>query len=436
VAFGFKLESEGKNMSDDDVEIVDDDQLGDDAGGDPAQSPGKQSWAMRSKKFLATKTANNKVGRKVIFQALGEEGERLFNAITDACKIFYGDKQGAQVGKDILTIVLKVKILFDEGVLNFEKFKVSEELAHSLLFEAQKSFDTKTVQDAGGDEKDASGGKRIANPVHLSRILLEIRDAWKAIFKEMMTEKNVNKFISIMTMIGDSEFLYAFLNDEKYQRVKNETDASFKVIMQNIHLRDPRIERTCRFANCTSTAIRSQGLFRSAGFCGSHHLEHFQPIWTDPCLSHFIYEDEQNTLFFIDYLKKHDDAKSEDPIGCFNFLMQFMQWKSISSKDMRLTRAKIIAGKFLEAASPNALPFAKEVGEEILRDLETRDKNSARLPFDYFDRVSQACTATLEKQFQNFLKSSDFERFLASTQLPKDELNMVRKASVYNLKKP
>eukprot|EP00475_Leptophrys_vorax_P025341 TRINITY_DN354_c0_g1_i1.p1 TRINITY_DN354_c0_g1~~TRINITY_DN354_c0_g1_i1.p1 ORF type:complete len:426 (-),score=120.34 TRINITY_DN354_c0_g1_i1:165-1442(-) len=424
-------------MSDEEEVDIGDEEVGPDDQ-DPTASPGgKQSWAMRSKKFIATKTANNKVGRKVIFQALGEDGERLFTAVMDALKIFYGDKQGAQVGKDILTLVLKVKILFDEEILSFDKFKESEEVAHSLLFEAQKSFDTRTSEgsSSSSDEKKDSG-KRIINPVQLSRILLEIRDTWKVIFKEMMTEKNVAKFVNLLTMIGDPEFLYAFLNDDKFQRVKGETDASFRAIMQNVHLRDPRIERTCRFANCTSTAIRSQGLFRSAGFCGSHHIEHFQSIWTDPCLSHFIYEDEQNTLFFVDYLKKHsEESKGEDPVGCFNFLMQFMQWKSISSKDMRLTRAKTIASKFLDPTSPNALPFAAEVGAEILQDLDVRDKNSARLPFDYFDRASQACTYTLEKEFQKFLKSSDFERFLASTQLPKDELNMVRKASVYNLKK-
>eukprot|EP00475_Leptophrys_vorax_P006055 TRINITY_DN13690_c0_g1_i1.p1 TRINITY_DN13690_c0_g1~~TRINITY_DN13690_c0_g1_i1.p1 ORF type:complete len:436 (-),score=112.63 TRINITY_DN13690_c0_g1_i1:36-1343(-) len=397
----------------------------------PSEAHGKVSGAavpqkkktgllVRAKKWGATRSVKT-VGWKIIVQALGEEGQRLFGNLIDAAKQFFGDKSGAQIAEDALIIVVKVRILLDDGLLAADVFRGSEELLHSLLFEVQKVFELSSSASENKTEVEL-------NPSGVSSVLYQIRDSWREIFAPLMQDKNLNKFVDVLTKVGDIAFLTAFLNEAKYAKFKQEVEACFKTMMHNVHLRDTKMDRNCRFANCLNPAVRSQGLFRSVGFCAAHHLEHYQPIFICPELHHFIAEEEQNTIFFLDHLKKAKDPK-EDPLQAYSLSVMIQQWKSITSKEMRLKRAKTLSAKYLDPNSRNAFPFPAEIVEPILKDLDSRNAKSPKLPFEYFDPLLKYCTEILSEYFKTFIVSSDYERFQASTTLPREEMNSLRKYS-------
>jgi hypothetical protein len=410
--------ADGKD--DDLVELEDD--VGDNPKVSGATTPQKKKTGLlvRAKKWGATRSVKT-VGWKIIVQALGEEGQRLFGNLIDAAKLFYGDKAGAAVAEDALIIVVKIRILLDDGLLAPDVFRGSEEMLHSLLFEVQKVFDESAR--AAENKSDVE-----LNPAGVTSSLYQIRDSWKEIFAPLMQDKNLNKFVDVLTKVGDTAFLTTFLNDAKHAKFKNEVETCFKTMMQNVHLRDTKMERNCRFANCLNPAVRSQALFRSVGFCAAHHLEHYQPIFICPELHHFIMEEEQNTVFFLDYLKKLKESR-EDPLQAYSLSVMIQQWKSITSKDMRLKRAKTLSSKYLDPSSRNAFPFPSEMVETTLKDLDSRNAKSPKLPFEYFDNILKYCLDILQVHFENFIKSSDYERFLASTTLPREEMNAMRKYS-------
>lgn len=374
----------------------------------------KHGIGTRFQKFVATKTANSKVGRSVILQSIGEDGEKSFNLILEALKMFYGEARAKTVQKEALAIILKVKILIDKKLLTMSQLKDSEEPIHSLLFQIQRDFDVPA-------EKETKTGR--VSPAPLSMTLYELRDLWKNTFNGLMKEKNVAKMTNSLTALGDQRFLEALLNDPKYFQTKKSLDQCFKSLLMNVQILDTKKERNCRFANCSNLAVRSKGLFRSSGFCADHHLQSFQPILSCPTLSHFVYEDEQMALYFLDFLKTMELGKDGvDPMAVYTFLISVNQWRSISSNHMRVKRAEILVQKYFQK-NANSLPVDEKTREDLIVKMreESEETNSKhRIAFQFFNPAVQQCLKVMESYFQRFLVSQEYQRFIASCTLPRE----------------
>ena len=391
------------DKDEDEVQLSEDDEVED------PSSPRKQSLLLRTKKFLSTKTAGNKLGKKAILQAIGEEGEGLFKAFTGSISLFYGATQGKKFTSDLLAIVLKVKILIDEEILKLEMLKDTEELTHSFVFDVQQNFD-RACSDVKHDPID---------PKQACATLVKLKEAWTGIFSKMMQEKNVNKLKCVVDMVSNLEFMKAVLNKPEYSSFRVDINNFLKQLLESVQV-DSKIERACRYANCPNLALKSKGLFRSIGYCKVHHLDNFKPIFETPILHHFLFEGEQSSLYFLDFLKSlQEEEKEENPLVVFSFLSNLEQWRSISNKEMKFKRAQIMADKFLAQGSSSCLFCVPiEVRESLLKDLSGKDPKTARLGYEYFDSIRTACLKVMEGYFERFRKSKVWDRFVVSFQIP------------------
>ncbi len=62
--------------------------------------------------------AGTKAGRKVIVSAIGEEGEVIIDKIKAIAEKYDSHEVAKQMKQDLLKMALKVKLLFDENILN------------------------------------------------------------------------------------------------------------------------------------------------------------------------------------------------------------------------------------------------------------------------------------------------------------------------------
>jgi hypothetical protein len=81
-----------------------------------------------SKKFIASKTLDTKLGRKVLLRQLGPSGSAVFDAIVTSYTSVYGMEDGQLMKKFLLKMMVKVAILVNDKKLS------QAEMGNALLF--------------------------------------------------------------------------------------------------------------------------------------------------------------------------------------------------------------------------------------------------------------------------------------------------------------
>lgn len=81
----------------------------------------------RAKKFMSSKTAGTKLGRKAILKVLGSDGEVLFNAIKESAKLHFGEKKGKMLKEYMLKLIMKISVMVKDKLLTAENTLTGQE---------------------------------------------------------------------------------------------------------------------------------------------------------------------------------------------------------------------------------------------------------------------------------------------------------------------
>jgi len=363
------------------------------------------SFSVRSKKSLSSKVSNSKIGRKVIVQLYGDDGENLFHGIKNAASKFYGDGSGEDIEKAVLKFVMKVKILFDENLINASNTEELQDPTFKFVFQFLHDLEVSHTNKV--------------NATHSSRALIQVIELASTVFSPHMQKKNIDKFTEMFMKLANADFLDHLLNAAEYHELRSEVYSMLKILSANVRFRSSHQVSYCMSANCSQTAVRSIGFFRGCGYCVGHHIAYFRPVFENPGLHRFLY-DERNAKFFFDFLKDYEyEVKDDGPLRHYGFLTTASEFANTTAKSGRLRSANLIVKKFFASDAPQSLPLDAKIKEDIIGKIGSRTEDDARLPTDFFSEAIDQSFAELIKLFNDqFLKSVHFDRFKVTFTVP------------------
>jgi hypothetical protein len=173
---------------------------------EPAAGKSKSSRMLKAKKWLGSKTAGSKVGRKAIGHFLGKSGELALDALVDVCTKEGGKDRGKSVKDNIYKMALKSKILHDSGLLNAAAIVHLVEPTNFMMLQLVESLAERAHVD-------------VSVLVHL---LKRIRKQAVLLLQPHISTKNVDLLIDTLDYVGSERFLNALLNDKKCRQEKEQ----------------------------------------------------------------------------------------------------------------------------------------------------------------------------------------------------------------------
>jgi hypothetical protein len=351
----------------------------------------------RAKKFMASRTAGTKLGRKAILDVLGEDGELLFNSIKESAKIYFGEVKGKQLKEDMLKMILKINLMVSEKKLTPENTAIGQEPVHALLFQAQLDFD------GTGHQVDPSAFVKRMN---------DVSNVWMEIVKKQMQENNLQKLREVLDMLGDKQFLDKLFNDAAYKEHRDNISAGLARLMNMFGISDQNAATNCQVSNCLNKVVRSRGLFRSAGFCAMHHHDHFTAMCEKPALQDFLL-DERASAMLTEFLTEEDDMSP------FHLLKAISDFKAISSQQIRSRSINAIKSKYLETGAKMPVTLSQDGRSDILEKIDAiNDDSSSHISTGLFGGIEAEVREHLGQSFDTkFVKSEYFQRFKASYML-------------------
>jgi len=351
----------------------------------------------RAKKFMASRTAGTKLGRKAILDVLGEDGELLFNSIKDSAKIYFGETKGKQLKEDMLKMILKINLMVSEKKLTPENTSSGQEPVHALLFQAQLDFD---------------GTGHQVDPTSFVKRMGEVSDVWMKIVEKQMQSKNLQKLREVLDMLGDKDFLTKLFNDAAYKEHRDNISAGLARLMTMFGISDSNAATNCQVSNCLNKVVRSRGLFRSAGFCAMHHADHFTGMCEKPALQDFLL-DERASVLLTEFLNEEND------MAPFHLLKAISDFKAISAQQIRLRSINAIKTKFLDGGAKVPVNLSESARADILEKIDSiNDDSSSHISTGLFGGIEAEVREALGNSFDTkFLKGEYFQRFKVSYML-------------------
>jgi hypothetical protein len=425
---------------------------------EPTQSdePGTKKptpFKVKVKKYWSTKTAGTSMGRALIVQSLGPNGEEIFNHLGSALARHYGDAKAEQIRTDLLKIALKTKILFDENYLNPQSLATADKPFRDFCFQAVKDLNSE-VQTPG--KVDAT---------EMIKTMQTLKTAVLAIYEPLIKAKNLQKLEGLFLHLGEEEFLRQVLNERAFAETRNVLRKGLEPMAALLEKFDEaavsKQRQLCKSWNCPAYEIKSKGLFRGMGYCAKHHSERFGPIVSEPQLKMFL-EHKFLTVQLVDFLQNKllrvlapsgsQESKSEtfddvlkeirfeavpsNEVAVFRssfygapvenpsplllhyyyFHEAVKQFEQIGSKALRTSRVNQIEKKFLNpTSSARFVWLPSDVRSEIFQAI-----SDSRVSKSLFDKADQFSLGVLDKIFSEFIKTVYYERAVVSVTLPPD----------------
>jgi hypothetical protein len=385
------------------------------AGSSTPTTPKAKSWASRAKHWGASKAAQSKSLTKALSaQFLGVEGDRAYNAVISAVNGFYGESEAQTFEKHIVSILLKMKVLFDDGLISIDHIQAFQEVLQQLMTQMQSDL-ASTCE----EEKKANCTVNVAKLVALFQ---DLESLCLDFLQELLTKKTLDKIRSVMLLISDSEFLKDFFNNDENTAARVEAN---DILSKLLRMRSSSKDFKCKFPECSLSPIQSDGAFQSSGFCTAHHIEHFARVVSRPEIHFFLSDNQSASLHYREYLAKLTAASSSADsaatyVTCFDMICAVNRWKSVQSKEVKIRNARSIAKAFICDRQWTVIQLPAPIQEQV--DSLFNEDRTTRISSDFFDELLETCIYQLEKStFSRFLSSEEFKKFLKSTALPAEE---------------
>jgi hypothetical protein len=384
---------------DDDVEDVEDDDedeeeedKGDEVEAkDEEHKSGKQNFKLRAKKFLCTKTAQTKLGRKAIAHFLGEEGNKLLGALKSSALKEGGKKRAATVKLLIFKMALKGKVLSDAGLIKKKDVWLLTDPINSLALKLYEAV------------------KPQPNCVDVAPLVVEIakvRDMILNLMRQHVSKSNLDKLDEVMRYIGGQPFLHQFMNSDKFENEKRTVFQSMRILVQPI-LKDRRfddqMQELCIL--CQEFAVESSEGFQGSSYCLVHHDERVQAFLKAPSLRHFLDGDGKDYFPFQAAVKKDVERYIRKLWLCCEAYRQ-------AKPHLRGVFADELWRKYLKRGSQHHVPVPELVLANIEPRLPSREET-------VFDELEQNLFERMDIYFQqDFLPSELFQDYVKAYSLP------------------
>ncbi|GAB5369466.1 hypothetical protein AAMO2058_001406900 [Amorphochlora amoebiformis] len=396
------------------------------------QNPPKGSLRQRAKKFIASKAAATKLGKKIMNNFLGTNGEKIVVSLTKAASKIHGEKDAKTYQTDLYKIATKFKIMVDEKKLDFEGTKHAEEPLNTLGVQVLDALSSKKVGKTSIDRLHANIGRIRAIVLELMRAHLQV--------------KNYKKLEGLFDVFGNHKFLVFVLNDADYKQEKGELFENLSIVLKDQmelleRQRAQSKPKICSSYLCGNARVEASGPFPGSRLCAMHHRKRYMGRLENPKIQLFVSE-AASSPYFIQYLtslpaedlKLHSSIlQGSKPTSLFNFLRAVRVYERID-RSLREQRAKVIMRKYMTKGSPSQACIEEKILAKVKSDLDRsggkdRPKNFTRRqsiaytapPRELFQVVINQVSGRLRPIFKEFLKSDFYKNYAETIRLPPAE---------------
>jgi len=367
--------------------------------GDGEEEDGKekQSLGLRAKKFLASKTAETKMGRKVISTFLGDEGVKILHTIKQAATKDVGKDRAKQIKQIIIKFALKAKVLQDSGSIKKKDVWLMAEPINTMALHLYDGLKPRPGNAGAVDIKPI-----VADIAH-------VRDLCVQLLKPHTKPSNIQKMVDTFNYLGGEKFLGLLLIDDKFEEEKHVCYQGIRKIVQPL-LRarkyDDSMNQLCQFTRCNEYVVEARGEFRGSNNCLAHHQQNVEQFLAKPTLLHFLVGDGADYFPFQEAMKAR----------CERYVRKF--WLTInrykrSKENIRVVFAEEIFKKYLKKGSDHRI----NLDEALITKIEAGIKSKSATLFDEAEQVTfERMTEFFEKDFKSTTTMQDY---ITSYRLPK-----------------
>lgn len=364
----------------------------------PAHSQ-KQSRLFKTKKFFASKTAQTKLGRKVIFSYLGDSANALLDSLKTAAKRDAGKKKAEKMIKLILKLALKGKLLYDEKYITPVHIR--------SMVNPVNDMTTKLYE---GLEYEGPMPAHMFGLLHAKFTVLE--DLLVQIIGPNMQPKNVDKLREVIQYFGGEHLLSLLLNDPNYKQERDTIEGAVGALVAPLIEEERDRRARCADPECENPHLKAGGGFRGSPLCAYHHNEVVERHLKDPSVMHFLVEDGRNYKPFQAVADKHFSANSSA------FVLAIHNYEHKAAPNVRRLFAEAIHEKYLAKGASNPVELGEEHRAKIEKVLQNL-KNMERPEPSLYSEAARSVLSHMDPAFNEFKASKDYKSYVEGFQLPK-----------------
>lgn len=404
---------------------------------------------VKLKKYWSTKTAGTAIGRALIVQSLGPNGEDIFNRLKDSLMKHYGEAKAESIRTDLLKIALKTKILFDENYLNPTTLAPANKPFRDFCFQAVKDLNAELTKPGKVDVSE------------LIKTLETLRTAVLRIYEPLIKPRNLTMLDSLFVNLSDETFLKLLLNNAgmtETRAILRKGLEPMAALLDKFDEGGSTQKQLCKSWNCPHLEVKSKGFFRGMGYCPRHHIERFGMVISEPNLKVFL-EHKFLSVQLVDFLQNKlmyvippdVDEKSpaekiisriefgvlqtsnitmyrasfygapiENPspllLHYYYFHEAIKQFEQIGSKGLRTSRVTQLEKKFLNPSNSGRYVW---LPAPIMNDIQYAISES-KVSKSLFEKADQFAIGVMDRVFQEFIKTVYYERAVVTVTLPPD----------------
>jgi hypothetical protein len=360
------------------------------------------SRLFKAKKFLASKTAGSKAGRKAVEHFLGDAGSQLINCMETVAARNSSPQQAKEMIETILKLAFKGKLLHDEQLLLPAERDSFVEPVNTLAILVFRKL-------------QYCQGLRQEDPAEVTAINLrfaQLEELVVGFLKKHVKISTCDKASAVFQYFGGTRFLEYFLHSDACRKDRQVFFKCLLVVMKSVlpeeDLLPPVIP--CKRPGCNAPSCHPDGGdFLGSSYCVKHHHEYFAQF-SKPCILHCL----QGRKFepFSQW------AAKALPVNSINFIISVTNFSN-AKKTALVIFAEELYKKYIADNSRYRIQLTAATVTEIEARLKAPgDLEKHRL---IFNDAKMEVVAALDPIFlKEFVTSQDWERFLASNRLPAD----------------
>jgi hypothetical protein len=361
------------------------------------------SRLFKAKKYLASKTAGSKAGRKAVEHFLGDAGSQLVNCLEAVAAKDTNPQKAKELIETVLKLAFKAKLLHDEHLLTQPEIESFVEPVNQLATIIFKKL-------------QYSLGLRQDDPADVSSINLrfaQVEDLLVNFLKKHVKTSTVDKAADVCQYFGGVKFLVFFLQSDGCRKDRQMFYKCLQVVMKTVlpeeDLQPPVVP--CKAAGCEDQSCHPDGRdFMGSSYCVKHHNEYFAQLSKPSvlvCLQGRRYEE------FYQW------SAQALPTNSVNFVVSVLNFAQAKK-----TAVFIFAEELYKKYVAEGSRYRVELKTDTVVAIEQRIKTPGADVEEHrtlFNNAKAEVVASLEPIFlKGFVTTAAWEKFLAGNRIPAD----------------
>jgi len=361
------------------------------------------SRLFKAKKYLASKTAGSKAGRKAVEHFLGDAGSQLINCLEAGAAKDTDPNTAKELVETVLKLAFKAKLLHDEHLLTPPEIEGFVEPVNTLAITVFKKL-------------QYSLGLRQDDPADIPSIALrfaQLEDLLVNFLKKHVKVSTVDKAARVCQYFGGTKFLTFFLTSDVCRKDRQMFFKSLQVVMKTVmpeeDLQPPVVP--CKTTGCTEQSCHPDGRdFMGSSYCVKHHNEYFAQL-SKPSVMHCLQGRRYEPFY-----QWSAQALPQNSVNFVVSVVNFTQAKR--------TALAIFAEELFKKYVADNSRYRVELKAETVAEIQVRIKTpvtDAELHRTIFNTAKSEVVASLEPIFlKGFVSTAAWEKYLAGNRIPAD----------------